>query len=128
MNKVVENIKRISKRYKRYGQKLKERYYQILYGTFKCPKCGKESKDYQVIFDCICNHAEDGDPIIFLKSREMDDLLIIDEIIGNCTKFEICGETISKLIKLRDNAIKGDRIAIEIISKICDRDYDQDYR
>ncbi len=72
-------------------------------------------------------YVEDGGPIVFLKSREMDDLLIIDEIIGDHTKFEIDEETLSKLIKLRDSAMKGDRTAIETISKICDQDYcDQD--
>lgn len=60
-----------------------------------------------------------GEPIVFLKNQEMDDMLSIKEIIDDHTKFEISGDILSKLRNLFDNAVKGDRAAIEEISKIC---------
>lgn len=63
-----------------------------------------------------------GEPIVFLKNQEMDDMLSIKEIIDDHLKFEINGNTLSKLKNIFDNAIKGDRTAIEEISKICNTD------
>jgi hypothetical protein len=60
-----------------------------------------------------------GEPIVFLKNQEMDDMLSIKEIIDDHVKFEINGDNLSKLRSLFDNAVKGDRAAIEEISKIC---------
>lgn len=63
-----------------------------------------------------------GEPIIFIKNREMDDILTIDEIVNNRDNFEVDDETVSKLKKLVDSAVEGDRDAIEDISKICNQD------
>lgn len=63
--------------------------------------------------------AKCGEPIIFLKNQEMDDLLNAKEIIDDRTEFEINDETFSKLRELFYKAIEGDREAILEISKIC---------
>lgn len=63
--------------------------------------------------------ASCGEPIVFLKNQEMDDMLNIKEIIDDPTKFEISDETLSKLRNLFVDAVEGDRTAIEEISKIC---------
>ncbi len=74
---VTNDIKRIRKGYRPTSSVW---YYQVLYDIcalisiikmslcnifrmhsgYKCPKCGKESNDADVIFDCICFH-EYGD-------------------------------------------------------------------
>jgi hypothetical protein len=63
--------------------------------------------------------AKVGEPIVFLKNQEMDVMLNIKEIIDDHIKFEIDDETLSKLRRLFDKAVEGDRIAIEELSKIC---------
>lgn len=60
-----------------------------------------------------------GDPIVFLKHQEMDDVLSIKEIIDDHIHFDITGETLSKLRGLFNKAMEGDITAIEEISKIC---------
>lgn len=60
-----------------------------------------------------------GDPIVFLKNQEMDDMLSIKELIDDHIRFEITGETLSKLRGLFNKAVEGDRIAIDELSKIC---------
>jgi hypothetical protein len=60
-----------------------------------------------------------GDPIVFLKNQEMDDMLSVKELIDDHVHFEITGETLSKLRGLFDKAVEGDRTAIDELSKIC---------
>jgi hypothetical protein len=66
-----------------------------------------------------------GEPIVFLNNQEMDDMLSIKEIIDDHVKFEISGDILSKLRNLFDNAVKGDRTAIEEISKICNTESEE---
>jgi hypothetical protein len=63
--------------------------------------------------------AEVGEPIVFLKNNEMDDMLSMKEIIDDPTKFETDDKTISRLKELFSKAVEGDRTAIEEISKVC---------
>lgn len=69
--------------------------------------------------------AKCGEPIVFLKNQEMDDMLSIKEIIDDHTKFEINGETLSRLRRLFGKAVEGDRTAIEDISKICNQESEE---
>lgn len=62
--------------------------------------------------------ANCGEPIIFISNQEMDDMLSIKEIIDEPSMFEVDNETVSKLRKLLDRAVKGDRDAINDIGKI----------
>lgn len=70
---VISEIKRISKGYRPASNAW---YYHVLYDVctfvcvikmticnifrmrsgYKCPRCGKESSDANVVFDCIYNH------------------------------------------------------------------------
>lgn len=63
--------------------------------------------------------AEVGESIVFLKNHQMDDMLNMKEIIDDPTKFEIDDKTLSRLRELFNEAVEGDRTAIEEIAKIC---------
>lgn len=63
-----------------------------------------------------------GEAIVFFSNQEMDDMLSIKEIIDDHVNFEINGEILSKLRRLFDDAMKGDRKAIKEISDICNKD------
>jgi hypothetical protein len=69
--------------------------------------------------------AKVGEQIVFLKSREMDDMLSVKEIIDDRTKFELSDETLSMLRDLFSKAVEGDRSSIEEISKICNQESEE---
>ena len=62
--------------------------------------------------------AKCGEPIVFINNQEMDDMLSIKEIIDDPTMFKIDNDTVSKLGKLLDRAVEGDRDAIDELGKI----------
>lgn len=69
--------------------------------------------------------ANVGEPIVFFDNQEMEDMLSIKEILDNPTTFEIDNDTLSKLRKLFDCAVKGDKEAVNEIAKICNYEDDK---
>lgn len=63
--------------------------------------------------------ARCGDPIVFLSNQEMDDILTVKEFLDEPTTFEIDNEQLTKLKKLFDSGVEGDRDALNEIAKIC---------
>lgn len=68
-----------------------------------------------------------GEPIVFLKNHEMDDILNMNEAINDLEN-EVDSETIVTVRNLIENAINGDRESIDNISKLWNGEDDKEKR